>query len=432
MSVSLTLLLLMAGIVALMPAVKPHLIFEYPYLASLLILGWIVPQAYAIEKLGLAAPFDPTVTWVYIILCLSFLVFGYFFGRNYSGKPTELRPHETIDAYDLNRINRAAIVMVVIGAASYFMMVRQAAIDDLGSQWTGITTFYAQLVNLLVYGAALAWLVYLKTGNRRSLALAFIAMVVFLPIVLTAVKREAAFQLVLVIVGGIFFAKRKVPPRLAIILGCVSGIILLHQVAAIRTYVKINDSDLIGAISAGEVTKEFSIFNLKSATEVTSAVTDIAIASSNEDFKPFSSIWNGLAHQYFPAFIFGREAKNSLRIERFDDGPLSGRFYAGGATRTGFSDSFGDFWYFGAIFFGVIAFVFGRIYRRAVAGDIRFQVVYMVLLADGLMIITESISRFVSSLPFIIICLWLPFYYSRIKTKVGQPTEQSGHARHYA
>jgi hypothetical protein len=257
-------------------------------------------------------------------------------------------------------------------------------------------------------------------------------MVVFLPIVLTAVKREAAFQLVLVIVGGIFFAKRKVPPRLAIILGCVSGIILLHQVAGIRSYVKINDSSLIGAISAGEATKEFSILNLRTATEVTSAVTDIAVASSNGDFKPFSSMWNGLAHQYFPAFIFGREAKDSLKIARFDDSPLSGRYFSRGSTRTGFSDSFSDFWYFGAILFGVIAFAYGRIYRRAVAGDVRFQVVYMVLLADGLMVITESVSRFVSSLPFVIFCLWLPFYYARIKTKVGQPSEQSEYARHYA
>jgi hypothetical protein len=367
-----------------------------------------------------------------MILCLAFLVFGYFFGRNYSGKPSALQPVETIAAYDLNRINKAAVVMVGIGAASYFMMVRQAAIDDLGSEWTGIATFYAQLVNLLVYGAALAWLVYLKTGNRRSLALAITALVIFLPIVLTAVKREAAFQLVLVIVAGIFFAKRKVPPRVVIIFGCLSGIILLHQVAAIRSYVKLNDSSLIGAIAAGEATKEFSIFNVTMATEVTSAVTDIAIASSTNEFKPFSSIWNGLAHQYFPAFIFGREAKDSLNIERFADGPLSGRFFWRGATRTGFSDSFSDFWYFGAIIFGVIAFVYGRIYRRALAGDIRFQLVYMVLLADGLMVITESVAKFVTALPFIAFSLWLPFYYARIKAKPGQPAEQSEYARTYA
>lgn len=432
MSVSLTLLLLLAAAVALMPAVKTQLIFEYPYLVALLIVGWVLPQAVSVEKLGLAAPFDPTITWVYMILCLTFLVFGYFFGRNYSGRPTALRPHETIDGYDLNRINKAAIVMVGVGAASYFMMVRQAAVDDLGSEWTGIATFYAQLVNLLVYGAALSWLVYLKTGNRRSLGLAIIALVIFLPIVLTAVKREGAFQVVLVIAAGLFFARRKVPPRLVIIFGCLSGILLLHQVAAIRSYVKQNDSSLIGAIVAGEATKEFSLVNRATSTEVTGAVTDIAIASSSGDFKPFSSIWNGLVHQYFPAFIFGREAKDSLKVTRFDDGPLAGRFYWRGATRTGFSDSFSDFWYFGAMIFGLIAFVYGRVYRRALAGDMRFQVIYMVLLADGLMVITESVVRFVTSLPFIILCLWLPFRYARIKSKPGQSAEQTEYARTFA
>jgi hypothetical protein len=433
MSVQLSLLLLLAITVASVPGIRPQTVFEYPYVSALLILGWVLPQAVAVERLGLAAPFDPTITWVYMMLCLFFLVFGYFLGRNYSGRPTALRPHETIAAFDLNRLNRAATMMVGVGTIAYFLMVRQAQIDDLGSEWTGITTFYAQLVQLLVYGGALAWLIYLMTGNRRSLALAIIAAVVFLPIVLTAVKREATFQLVLIVLGGVFFVKRKVPPRVAIIVGALSGIVLLHQVAAIRSYVKINDSSLIGAITAGEATKEFSILNLKAATEVTSAVTDIAIANSGDQFRPFSSMWNGLAHQYFPAFIFGREAKDALKIERFEDSSLSGRFYSRGATRTGFSDSFTDFWYFGSLLFGIVGFIYGRLYRRALAGDLRFQLFYIVMLADGLMMITESAAKFVTSLPFMLSSLWLPFYYARMKVDAaGQPVQRPGGSRSYA
>ena len=78
-----------------------------------------------------------------------------------------------------------------------------------------------------------------------------------------------------------------------------------------------------------------------------------------------------MVFNFVPAQLFGSEFKSSLEI------PLNERQFSVdyesdwvlGSTNTGMADAFASFWYFGALKFFVIAYLLGRIYRAAAAGN---------------------------------------------------------------
>jgi hypothetical protein len=67
-----------------------------------------------------------------------------------------------------------------------------------------------------------------------------------------------------------------------------------------------------------------------------------------------------------------------------------------GSTETGIADAFRSFWYFGALKFFVIAYVLARIYKGALAGNFVMQLLYMLMIVNGLHAITHNTNWFVS------------------------------------
>ena len=147
------------------------------------------------------------------------------------------------------------------------------------------------------------------------------------------------------------------------------------------------------------------------AAELKSAVSDIEMARSTNHFKPFVMVWNIAVSQYVPKFIVGEEFKNSLLIVDNDQSVFES-YFAAGATRTGFAESFTGYWYFGPLIYLVIGILFGRLWALSNRRDIRSQHVYLVFLLYSLLTITESISRIVVTAPIILTAIWVSFKYA--------------------
>lgn len=421
-----TSLIILSGLIlalGVVPFVRPRSVFEYPYVVGMFLAVWFLPQAWAVERLGLAGGFDPTLAWNYIILCIIFLVGGYLAGRGMSVHSTKSKRSEIATMYSEKRMGQACIVLIAVGAFAYVMMSRMAATTTYEAGWTGVIIVYATLAQCLVFGACLTFLIYLRTKDRFALILFGIATAVFAPVLFIAVKREFIFEFSIIIFGSLFLVRNVVPPRIVLLAGCLVGAFIVNNAGDIRGYVKDNDSSLIGALASKDLLTQSTGENDKStekAPEVNGAVTDIAIATEIGQYYPFAQIANGMVGRYFPAFIFGRDAKNSLMMKTSDDNPMANRYYANGATRTGFSDTFLGFWYFGVFCFSVLGFFYGWTLNLAMAGGLRGQYLYVSMLGTGLHAITHSFSEFAAALPFLFLVVWLPFRYARITPEESQ------------
>jgi hypothetical protein len=397
------------------PLLMPRKMFEFPYVVGMFLSVWLLPQAWAVESSGLADPFDPTIAWIYMSLAIIFLVAGYFGGRVLGKQAAEKKQAEIAMMYSEKRMAQASVVLIAVGAGAFFMMARTAETTTYEAGWTGIVIVYAMLAQCLVFGAALNFLIYLRTRNRTSLILFLVATAIFSPGLLVAVKREFIFEFAIIIFGSLFLVRNFVMPRFFLFAGCLIGAFIVNQAGMLRGYVKSNDTTLVGALTSSEVLSGEYGKEMQNvpAPEVTGAVTDIAIATDIGDYHPFISLYNGMVSRYFPAIIFGREAKNAMTIKMADN-PLSNRYFANGATRTGFSDTFLDYWYFGVFAFAILGGIFGWLFSMASVGGLRDQYLYISLLGTGLHGITHAFQEFVCALPFLLLVVWLPFRYARI------------------
>lgn len=435
MSTSLIVLSGLIFLLGVIPFIKPSTVFEYPYVVGMFLAVWFLPQAWAVEKQGLAVGFDPTIAWNYVILCLIFLVCGYVSGRGISVQGMDAQRTEIATMYSDKRMGQACIVLIAVGSISYVMMSRMAETTTYEAGWTGTIIVYATLAQCLVFGAALTFLIYLRTKDRFALILFCIAAAVFAPVLFIAIKREFIFEFAIIIFGSLFLVRGTVPPRILLLAGCVIGAFIVNNAGEIRGYVKTNDSSLVGALTSKDLLESTTGDNGKpaeQAPEVNGAVTDIAIATEIGDYYPFAAIYNGIVGRYFPAFIFGREMKNWLMMKTADDNPMRNRYYANGATRTGFSDTFVGFWYFGVLCFLALGFFYGWTLNLALAGGLRGQYLYVSMLGTGLHAITHSFSEFAAALPFLFLVVWLPFRYARITPAENQRLQLAMHLQRNA
>ena len=410
MSIELTILTGLIALLALLAIIRPSVLLAYPVAAAMLMWFFLVPQAWRIESVGELNDFEPTVTWVYMILCVVMTLIGFFAGGARTTGVNRNSLEELSKRYDLNRLFIGSVVLVIIGGGATILTARETATMTANEAWGGAIAFYVMISALLIYGASLAWLLYLYTSSWKSLAVALLGLIVTVPTILLGARRELSFTVATVILLGIFFVKGKSLSRLVLVPLVLVGGILINQAGDIRGYIAARDSNLIGAIADADLQK--SSQNERRYEEMASGVSDIAIASWSNEYKLFAPYYNTLVQLYVPAFIIGRDFKNAIRVDDTDEGE-SNRYFANGATRTGFSDSFQSFHYFGCIIFFLISFVMGYLWKSAKAGDIVSQLYYMLLLAVGLKVFTESTSIFFGILPLILGSTFVVFQYAR-------------------
>ena len=424
MSAWFALMLLMSAAMGLRALWKPSTFLEYPTVVGLLMLGWFLPQAWGIERQGPSWVFEPRSAWIYVLMCLVSIWGGFELGRHLKFRLRSNASEGGMDGFDRRRLFGATLAIILLGAIFYFLMIREAETFPPGEQWSGVITAYAFGSQLLPIGAAIALLVSLRTRSLPVFMLFVLAVLIYLPVISTSVKRAPAFELAAIIGGGCFFGRNIVPPRALLIFASVLGIVLIHQAGAMRSFVKENDSTIIEAFSA-ESTRTLSVLHLErdQVAEVQGAVSDIAIVDQGATIRPFASIWNQLVSQYYPSFVFGREAKDALMTAPFTgEGGAVSRFRGYfGSTRTGFSDTYTSFGPLGVIAFAFVSVLFGWIYERASTGDLRAQLLYLVLLSDGLLVITHSVAALVAQLPINFLVTGTVFALCKAR---GRPTRR--------
>ncbi len=283
-------------------------IYELPVIASAFVIAWLIPQGIALEGQSYGVSRLDELFWLYVILCLLALIGSFVVARNRQFKTRATNFH-----FNSTRVLGACWVLLLGGIAAQLTMVTNAVEQESG-QWTGSITALYLLIDLRTFAICLAMLAYVHTGKKAFLIVVLIGVVAAFPGLTSAVKRAAVFDTIVASIGAYMFAKRINPPRTAVVAFLIIGTFFINQVGVIRSQVEEGRS-VFQVASSGELTENFEYFNVQKHTELQQAKSDFAYISQTGDYAYYANYWNQLTHQYVPAFLVGREFKDSLRID---------------------------------------------------------------------------------------------------------------------
>lgn len=409
MTTELLVLSVIVAMIASVAVIRPKALFQYPVAIALVMWFFILPQAWRIEASGEFLEYQPTLAWSYMILCIVATVVGFLVGRWRSAGAKIGTIAEFEAQYDVSKLVLGAIALAAVGSLASIMTYRTLATMKEGEAWSGPIAFYAFASGLLVFGATLGWILYLYTRNKRALAVALLGLGVMLPPILFSARRELTFEVAAVFLLGLLFVKDKTVSRVVLLPMILLGSVFINQAGAIRSYIKANDANLIEAITSDHINNLEEV----DAPEMGGGVSDISVANWTGTYTYIAPYYNQIIQMYVPKFIVGSDIKDGLKMGFDDDTASYKRFSRGGATRTGFSDSFQAFHYFGWIVFFLISYFMGRLWSRARNGQISAQVYYIILISGGMKVITESTAVIITNIPLMLLSVGAVFAYAK-------------------
>lgn len=412
MSPILLIITLLAAGYVVWGLVQPSRLYRFDCAVSLMFLAWVIPEMIIVETTEFRRYFDYTFTWAYILACQIFAYIGFAYG-NYATRQNVTAAPSTY-RFDLNKANVACSVTIIIGFIGFVLMAREAGGTGLDGEWSGVITFYYLLGQFILYGGAMAWLLFLHKRSNISLIIFVMMLVVAIPVVLYFARRGILFQVGFATLAGAYLVWKFTPPRMLVVAGILMGVVILNTAGNIRSHIERENGTLVSSITSGAAFDSVNIFEDNPAPEIKSALTDIEITRLSGDFEPFRALWNTFVLQYTPAFIVGKDFKDSLRVDRQGETSIQ-RFAMIGATRTGFAEAYTGYWFFGVLIYFAIGLYQGRMWVRAETGDIRYQYYYIIVMNYSLLTITESISRFIVTLPIIYGIGYVLFRYIEVK-----------------
>ena len=393
-------------------------VFAYPTLAAMMGLAWVVPQGIELEQ-NPANLYGSETFWLYVTACFLFIAFGFRAGYSAQRRRTAGERDRSVPSFNNNRLIIAAAGLTALGLLSVFQILTSDT-SLMGAQWTGVITLWALLAKASGFGLCLAVLVFARTGSRLALVIAAVAAIPVAQSAFLSIRRESLFDLAILSVGAWYLARRSYPPRVFVVAGLLIGTVVLNTAGDIRERLLVGEESFAAVLSSQETYQNFDYTSIgqKKASEVGLAQFDAWYVNQTGSWEVGAEHWNSLMSQYFPAFLFGRELKESLTLSTLAS-RISKREEKGasslGSTRTGFSDSYRAFGFFGVFIFYLISYLFGVLFARLNTGRIEAQYLYLVLLAEGLKVVTHSTSEFFAALPFVLILYWLTFRFARIQ-----------------
>ncbi|KCZ47242.1 hypothetical protein, partial [Hyphomonas sp. CY54-11-8] len=211
-------------------------VYEFPTLAALIGFAWVVPQGIELETSS-ENQYGGGAFWLYVSACYLLIAWGFHAGLQRKKKRQMATANAKIPKLDHERLLIAAFGLSVVGQLSN-LMIGRIDTSNMGGEWTGVITMYSLFWSCNGMALCLAVLVFARTRWPIAIGVAAIAAMPIILSVLSGVRREQLFDLIVLTVGGWYLSRRLTPPRLAIIALLIVGTVILNKVGEIRNYVK--------------------------------------------------------------------------------------------------------------------------------------------------------------------------------------------------
>lgn len=360
--------------------IVPGRYFHFPFLAAGAVLVFVLPQVPGL----ISSPFvpnDATAKTLFLaVLCLIMSWIGWSAGQYGGGSP----------AIPLSerRLLHVALVLSLAGAYFYYRFGQLPDEERLRGMLTGTAVAYLFFAKLLTYGLAIALLCFIRRPTRLALAIIAFDSLFVLERIFIAGRRSEAAEFLFLIALALWFQKRWVVPRMAVVAGfaiSLASVLIAEEYRQATHYSAAPDWSAVAQIDIGE---NWDRLLGEGGPEMRNAIMAIDSIDRAKVFNFGLNHWNSLIFTYVPAQLVGNSLKSALMI------PLPDVFERGydpmtGSTATGFTDSFASFWFFGCIKFFVIAMILGWIYKAAMNGSTIMQIVYMLSAMPSILVITH-------------------------------------------
>jgi hypothetical protein len=362
-------------------------IIQYPFLATVVMLGWVFPQLIGLSLQEQVPDGAVTKTVVFTLFCLLAACFGYWRTRR-SSRVLQWQ-------FSPKKLNFAAAVLSLAGAF-FFLKVTQMAEEARllhGGLWTGVITIYVFLAGMLTTGLVIAAISYIHKPSWMGLGIMAFGLLFHFHRVIVEGRREEMIQMFVFLALFIWLRRGWLPPRV-VLLGTISaGAFLMTSIGDYRNLM----------LGSGSTYREIdwisnfvgSFQDLNQSSELYNAAMIIEATDLTLKFDLGLSLWNSFVHAYVPAQVFGADFKNGLRFELVDVAAQEfGHRPHTGTTLTGMAGAFRSYWWLGCIVYLIIGIVMKRWFLAASHGLPAAQMIVILITPKSLLAITHNTNAF--------------------------------------
>lgn len=386
---------------------RPGGYITFPFTLGSLMLAWVVPQLWALGG-------DPSlppggylgVAWM-ACFCLAAGVVGWFLPSRGRAPRTA---RKTGPASVKGLTIAVACLTLFVACMTALIQLQPAEVRE-AQQWSGPITILAFFAQLRIVALILSLLMLLRKRTPASITLTAINLAITLPVAFVMLRRSEMVDVALAFAGALWFARRVSIPTPAIAAGVAGIAVVVFSMGELR-----KTAEEIYR-TTGERPSLFSPGLLKSvdfvdattgsvdySPDLRNAVYLVEYTDYADTFTLGAQTWNDLVHQWVPGQIVGYDLKESLMLGGRGSAVLAfnhlyGFEYQTGTTSTGFGSGYRDFGYFGSLYFLVIGATLKAWYRRAQAGDIWHQALFLSGTTLALVSVTHGHAKFFVSVP---------------------------------
>jgi hypothetical protein len=380
---------------------KPGGIYGFDFLAATVLAGFFLPQLIGLRgSYGLppgAWAFTTFMTILTAIMC-------------YAGFRMPVMPSRVSEmVFSEKRLLIVASFFTGVGGIAYFLLGSMSETELARTQWSGMTVAYLFFAKLSVFGLAISAIYFFRTRQAIWGLLMAVPLVIYAYRMIFLARRGDTVEIVMVLLLALWFTQRRAVPRFLFLIGVIAASVLLPSTGAYRSamspYAE-NQQSLEAKVNTRSIEQNFKVLLTQGGQELRNAITYTWWIGKYDTPNFGLSYYNELVRLYFPAQVFGAEAKQRLLIDLGHPGQRFMNFRAAtGSTLTGLVDSYASFRIFGVLVFGLIAWNLRHFYVWAERGSITHQVLYMTLINDGLQAMTHSTSWYLGTLVYTAIFL---------------------------
>lgn len=428
-----TILILICSTVFIRAFFDYERLLQFPFLLSCDLLIFMGPQLYyMLRKKSLYEAYGSYSFFTFIAVCLFFYICALV---GYSSK-TE---RATFPNWKFNPNILIFGLFILSGIAIYGRAQLAALPVELTNvgQWTGLPVRYRFFISVGQLCIPLGIILFFKYGKKMVLFPLVLEMLSLLYTVVSRGRRSPVVFAGLMVLTGLWFAKRLKIPTSMIIAG---GLVFMMFVANVGVYRKlVLEGD--GNVDWGEVVSEvFSVersigqFSGETSSHDSSAVDDHGayvdamngLVCTQAAFSTFSynygtSLWNDLVHSWVPGQLVGHDLKKSLQFElgrrdKFAHELYEYKWYVGSCI-PGYAEVFTAFGIFGAFLMYYMGRMARVIWEQSMSGNLIAQTFHFALAPVYIRFGGGGLWPLITSLFFWVIFL-LPIYMLA-KKKIG-------------
>lgn len=393
-------------------------IYEFPFWAGALSLGWFYPMA-----IGgyMNASHYPDSAYANGMFFASICAVALWVGFAKSLKRVPLNPSWLGTKFDSNKLITACSLLTVGGLFFYWKLESLPQEFRAQTQWSGVAVKYLFLSSIFQFGFIGLWMVYLgqkKMFSPRILVFLTPSLLLLLKVAVIGGRRSEMMNLVSFIFVSLWFVRRRAPPSWLFAVGAGLGLILINSIGTYRGIMankELSLSERLQEASQADYTSESKTLMKKGGGDFNNYIYFRQVVAEDFQFDFGLNHWNGLIFNYVPAQIVGSELKKSLMIPfKYNAVSVAESRYRHksgvGSVTTGYYDAFASFGWFGFLKFWLVGWLMGILYRYGMKSSFLGMLLYVYMLGPAmhsishgthLFLVTKWVYFFILALPFL-------------------------------